>query len=126
MKSDEEIKDAAAPEPGTYPWHKCRDQSRDHHTFLHEGVDELLREKASLEAENERLREDLSDAHREIFERVFGDEDEDDASPDFLDEMIKEFTARNPEFPRLLEEACRRREVSREDASRGSGPHPRR
>lgn len=33
--------------------------------------------------------------------------------PDFLDEMIAESTARNPEFPRIMDEARQRRELLR-------------
>jgi len=104
-KSDQETRDAAAPEPETFSWHKCPDQGREHHTMLHESVDALLRDKASLEAENGLLREELSEAQGEDLALP----SEVDDGPDFLDEMIEEFTARNPEFPRLLEEACRRR-----------------
>ncbi len=38
-------------------------------------------------------------------------------SPDFLDEMMGEFTAENPEFPKMVEAALRRRELGRELAA---------
>jgi len=37
---------------------------------------------------------------------------------DFLDELIRERTERNPEFPHLMEAALRRRELLRELAAR--------
>src|SRR5262245_7196646 len=40
------------------------------------------------------------------------------ADEDFLDEMIRESTAKNPDFPRLLEAAVRRRALLRELAAR--------
>ena len=40
------------------------------------------------------------------------------SGPDFLDEMIAERTAVNPEFPQLLEAARRRRELMRALAER--------
>ena len=40
------------------------------------------------------------------------------SEPDFLDEMIAERTAANPEFPQLLEAARRRRELMRALAER--------
>lgn len=33
------------------------------------------------------------------------------SEPDFLDEMVEQFTGENPEFPQLLDAASRRREV---------------
>jgi predicted XRE-type DNA-binding protein len=38
------------------------------------------------------------------------DDEFDDGEPDFLDEVIAESTAQNPDFPRLMEEARRKRE----------------
>ena len=38
--------------------------------------------------------------------------------PDFLDEMLSERTARNPDFPRLFDAALRRRELLRELGTR--------
>lgn len=38
-------------------------------------------------------------------------------SPDFLDEIVEERTARNPDFPDLVEAAVRRRELVRELAA---------
>jgi hypothetical protein len=43
--------------------------------------------------------------------RPMVDDDFDDDGPDFLDELIAESTARNPEFPKLMEEARRQREL---------------
>jgi len=34
--------------------------------------------------------------------------------PEFLDELIAERTARNPDFPKLMEEAARRRTLLKE------------
>jgi DNA-binding Xre family transcriptional regulator len=34
-----------------------------------------------------------------------------DSEPDFVDEMVEQFTEKNPEFPRLLDAAQRRRAV---------------
>jgi predicted XRE-type DNA-binding protein len=36
---------------------------------------------------------------------------DDDEGPDFLDELIAESTARNPDFPLLMEQARRKREL---------------
>ena len=40
---------------------------------------------------------------------------------DFLDEIVRERTAKNPEFPQLLEAAVRRRALLRELAARREG-----
>jgi predicted transcriptional regulator len=45
------------------------------------------------------------------------------AERDFLDEMIAKRTARNPEFPRLLDAARRRRELLRTLAERREEQH---
>lgn len=43
--------------------------------------------------------------------------------PDFLDELIAERTARNPEFPRLVEAAAARRRALIRELDHGSEKH---
>lgn len=44
--------------------------------------------------------------------------------PDFLDELIEEYTEKNPEFPQLLEEAAMNRSIGEIKALAFAEKHP--